>query len=303
MATYTIHQIPTARAALLTDELEVQATGGGASARVTAASLSGLVPGPTGATGASGATGATGSGGAFPGGATGTVQINGGGGTFVGLPVIGFVRLVAVDLTAAQLRSNFSAPAELVVSPGSNDAWQIIHAASKLNIGSIPFQNVDLNIVYTGTTDSLLDTSLPMSNASEEIFLTVTNGSNGFVAADVVDTGLSIKGNAGEDDLTGAILTSSINAPGSGYAANDTFDVEISGSVTAQGVVDTVGALGVVVTYHLSAGGSGFLPGDTKTTTATTGIGTGLTLDIDTITPANSTARIYLTLATLEMPP
>lgn len=91
MATYTINQIPTSRAALVDDEVEVQAVGGGQSARVTAESIAAL-GGPTGATGATGdpgPTGPTGDPGPGPAGNDGDVQTKDGA-TFAGLPVIGF---------------------------------------------------------------------------------------------------------------------------------------------------------------------------------------------------------------------
>ncbi len=84
-ATSTIHQITNARSAVGTDDIEVQATGGGASARVTVQSvvdLAGVIVGPTGPTGATGAAGPTGAtGDVGPTGATGAIGATGATGT------------------------------------------------------------------------------------------------------------------------------------------------------------------------------------------------------------------------------
>lgn len=82
------------------------------------------------------------------------------------------------------------------------------------------------------------------------------------------------------DALThvGNITSSTLNAGGLGYAPGDAFSI-LNDAVNATGAVDTVGAAGVVLTYHLVLQGAGFTSASGVATT-TTGAGTGLTLDI-----------------------
>lgn len=76
------------------------------------------------------------------------------------------------------------------------------------------------------------------------------------------------------------ISSSTLNMGGLGYAMGDTFTVDGSGDGVAAGVVDTVGAMGVVTAYHLTDPGNTYTTTTGETTMATSGIGTGLTLNI-----------------------
>lgn len=82
---------------------------------------------------------------------------------------------------------------------------------------------------------------------------------------------------------TGSVLTSDLSSGGADYALGDTFTID-GGDGTAAGEVDTVDGGGAVLTYHLTSGGDGYAVGSGYSTTATTGIGTGFTLDILTLT-------------------
>lgn len=78
--------------------------------------------------------------------------------------------------------------------------------------------------------------------------------------------------------LTDGIKTSTLGVGGSGYAVGNTFTVN-TGTTLATGKVLTV-ATGVVETYEILTPGSGYTVADGVATTATSGSGTGLTIDI-----------------------
>lgn len=81
----------------------------------------------------------------------------------------------------------------------------------------------------------------------------------------------------------GSITASVTNAQGTGYAPGDTFTV-IGGDGTAVGQVDTVGAGGVVLTYTLTVDGNNYSIG-VAATSAITGVGTGLNINITAVSP------------------
>ena len=74
------------------------------------------------------------------------------------------------------------------------------------------------------------------------------------------------------------IADSSLNTGGAGYTDGDTFIVQ-TGNGDATGVVDSVSS-GVVLTYHLTSVGSGYLVSSGVSTIPTTGGGSGLEINI-----------------------
>lgn len=83
------------------------------------------------------------------------------------------------------------------------------------------------------------------------------------------------------ENATGPITTSALASGGSGYAVNDTFVINVD-SNNAEGIVDTVSG-DVVLTYHLTNVGTVYLVGSGVSTGATSGVGTGLTIDITAV--------------------
>lgn len=75
-----------------------------------------------------------------------------------------------------------------------------------------------------------------------------------------------------------AIFGISLIGAGANYAQGDTFS--IAGGTGGTGVVDSVDGGGAVTGISLTAGGSGYASGSARATTALTGIGVGLTVDV-----------------------
>jgi len=81
-------------------------------------------------------------------------------------------------------------------------------------------------------------------------------------------------------DLTAAVL----NAGGSGYAPGDTGTIQL-GNGDAAYEIDTVDGGGAVLTFHITAAGSGYTTGTNVGTTTTSGAGDGL-FTVDTTAAA-----------------
>ena len=80
----------------------------------------------------------------------------------------------------------------------------------------------------------------------------------------------------------GAIVTSSKGAGGTGYLVNNTFTVS-TGSTLATGRVDSVSS-GAVATYTILTAGAGYSTGSGVATVATSGSGSGFTVNILSVT-------------------
>lgn len=89
----------------------------------------------------------------------------------------------------------------------------------------------------------------------------------------------------------GGVLTLAVNSGGTGYAINDTFTVDGSGGDAAIGHVVTVNGMGAVLTLTLNDAGFSYTAGTNVSTTATSGVGAGLTVDT-TVTGSGFTINV-----------
>jgi hypothetical protein len=105
-------------------------------------------------------------------------------------------------------------------------------------------------------------------------------------------------GNNENGESTGAVDDNELGDGGADYEVGDHFVIATGSQAT--GVVDQVSA-GAVTAYHLTANGEGYLVADGVATLSDDG-GTGLTIDIGSVTPPNGTARIYLDFDVLPLP-
>jgi hypothetical protein len=126
-----------------------------------------------------------------------------------------------------------------------------------------------------GDTGSALGLSLNnAANAS-----VITGNWNGFLTAG----NMSLVGQA-----AGVVLTSSLGSGGSGYVLGDTFTVNgTCNAGTATGLVTSITG-GTVVTYTLSPAGIGCSDASGVSTTALTGVGSGLTINILSVSPTRT---------------
>lgn len=128
---------------------------------------------------------------------------------------------------------------------------------------------------------NIVNDGLPVSMAGGATQLLVASAGQVYVfdfsTGHILTTSLNLGGNNG-------VLTSSLGAAGTGYAANDTFTIS-AGDTNATGVVDTVGGGGAVTAYHLTSVGSNYAVATSPTSQsgAQPGVGTGLTINVLTL--------------------
>ena len=201
-----------------------------------------------------------------------------------------------VSLTADDIRTASDSELELLPAPGVGRVVQLLAVTVATTAGSIPFELASVSSSYSGDATNLFDVPILIGQAYDNVASILLETELAFDYPLVENKAILLVG--ATSDATGAVATSEVDDPGLGYEAEDTFTL-ING---VTGVVDTVGALGVVETYHLTANGSAILPAATLTQTATSGVGTGLTLTVLTITLANGTARVYVEFQVLPLP-
>lgn len=195
---------------------------------------------------------------------------------------------VRVDVSAAQIAALDGTPVTVLAAQGASTVIVPVAAAFQYKPGTIPFAAKPSVSLYVGAVEAARtgETGLDALVAVVSAF---TPRSSIVLAP---NTALTLKAQSAIGYL-GPILTTSLNAGGSGYAAGNTGTID-GGSTLATYVVDTVDGGGAILTYHLTALGQGYAVATGVTTTVVTGGGDGaFTVDILTITNAsNGTGRV-----------
>lgn len=221
--------------------------------------------------------------------------------------LVGGTPYVIADLTSNQIRNAKLSPVvSIVPSPGMGKALQFLNVFAMPTPGTIPFSSVDANIFYDGDTTQLVGNNSFMSLGfgtdppPSTVFATsIGSGVENFTRGTIEDTGLMLKTDT-QNATEGALLTGTVSDGGSGYAIGNTFTVD---GFTGSFHVTTLGAPGVVTAFAVDDGGFAFDPSMTGlTTTATSGGGSGLIIDVATVTPANGTARVKITYDIVDLP-
>lgn len=210
-------------------------------------------------------------------------------------------------LVAAQILTLFTAPTIIVPAPGAGKMIVPLQVFTEWAPGLDQYEVNTPQIAYdsnrAGGMIATVGGALVLSSATASVELNAALGGVSWqgveyaksVAADkpiTLSQSDSMTTPGGNPLARGPIVTSTLAAGGAGYAPGDVGTIDFDG--IAAYVVDTVGALGTVLTYHLTNVGVGY---DTISnpldTTATTGVGTGLTLNVTAIPPADG--DLYVT--------
>lgn len=225
---------------------------------------------------------------------TGTVTImsSGGGGLSVARIVLNAVALDAINST----------PVVAIAAPGANKAIRLMGAGSiESKAGTTAFSlysgALTLRAYYENSSGpfaagtDIIDDGLINSDQFAPLAFTASEpGGATTLFSNKALVILAVPGSQGR-------ITASVLADGGAlYAPGDTFTVD-TGIGNAAGVVDTVDGGGAVLTYHLTAQGTAYTVSSANATTATTGIGTGLTIDITGIqTVSGGDGSVTITL-------
>jgi hypothetical protein len=206
-----------------------------------------------------------------------------------------------VDLTAAQIKTWHSAPIEAAPAPGANRIiaplrYALLMAPGTVGFSAVQGAAVELDLTCNGVTlDSYsgVQNVLGQTTAKGSLFAASTN--QAVTLATLSNQALTA---TLDRDLTaGGVATATLNAAGLGYAANDTGTIDPNNNGSATYRVLTVGALGVVATFSITAAGNGYVVANGLDTDASGG-GTGFKVNVTGITQGNGTLRLITRYAT-----
>lgn len=217
----------------------------------------------------------------------------------------GGLSTATISLTSAQIKALDVTPITLVAAAGAGKIIRPITFDLAYTFGTKPYGSVggsaSLVLRYGTTTGQTFPLSAPALDraAASELSCYRPAPDVGPLNA-AVNATLNVL--ASETLAAGPIATSALNAGGLAYAAGDTGTVDGAGSADATYVIDTVGALGVVLTYHLDFAGTAYVTQNAVTTTAgggQPGVGTGFAINVTTVTPGDGTLKILAYYVTM----
>lgn len=207
---------------------------------------------------------------------------------------------VTVPLNTAAIRALHNSPVEVVATPGPGQFARLTNITILYTFNSQPFYAGLIKLKY-GSGKIITGSYALFDNTESYVFYEVS--SLRADAAEIDNQNIVITSEQEAGDY-GAIATSSLGSSGgSGYAPGDTFDINAVVDAAQPCVVDTVDGGGAVLTYH-RAGAVGVFPiAADYGTTATSGGGSGLLIDVDTVTPSgNGSATVTVAYEVLDAP-
>lgn len=237
--------------------------------------------------------------------------------------LVGLQPPAVVSLTASQINHLSSSPATLIAAPGSGKAIVPIQTIFAYHFGTIPFGNngQQINAVFNDTSSVAWDFGLFENSVSGVLpyptFFTNSIAANfpplegqikTFPYTTIGNAPLLLKSYNGDMIGFGKITASNLTSGqgGTGYASGDTGTILGStGNTDAAYVVDTVGAGGAVLTYHLSNPGTGYGVSSANATSpggSQPGIGSGFEIDITAISPGDGTGKVTILYSIISLP-
>lgn len=189
-----------------------------------------------------------------------------------------------VTLTAGDLAVLDTVPFELVPAPGVGRALCFIHLASSFlrngGLGAVGGSS----IYFAGDAATQLGALGPaISDSVDYRQGNIAPSSYNSLDFNAANTAIVLQSPGAPIVVTGAIGDAAFSFyPGTGYAPGDTFTVDDSIGVTAEGVVDTVDGGGGILTFHLTNRGTGYTVTELAIT-ATSGVGVDAAIDINTL--------------------
>lgn len=189
---------------------------------------------------------------------------------------------VTVALDAADILTLHSIPVALIAAPGAGKYIRVVSLDIPYTFNTERFYADTIQVRYG--SGHVITGSYPLLDATESYVFHEFVGLRADLA-DVENQPVAITSTQ-EAAGFGLILTTSLGSSGGAdYAPGDTFDINSFLNLPQAGTVDTVDGGGSVLTYHLGAPTGVFFANNDSPTTATSGIGTGLLIDIDSVTP------------------
>lgn len=193
-------------------------------------------------------------------------------------------------LTQDELLRLGSSPVELIPAPGGGKAI-VVHSYTLSNLMSVQFDMPNPAIKWgPGGLEVAFGSDPNFLTSTENVMWSNSPGQSAHAHTGIENEPIILEGT----DAAGPIATTVLDDGGSGYAVNDTGTIN-GGDSNAAYVVDAVDGGGAVTDYHLTANGADYAPSDHVATTATSGVGTGFQINIETVTPVGE-GQSYLSL-------
>lgn len=221
--------------------------------------------------------------------------------------VLGAPMLATAHLTAAAVGTLFSVPTTIIAAPGANKVIDVLGVAYESVAGNSVWAANSGGLYYAAqlATSHAIEGSLNVldlfsaTDIASEIVSGIGTNENVFTTATVANSAVIVGRPTANPVRSAPIATKSINAAGTAYVAGDTGTIDSPTFGTPTGyVIDTVGALGIVTAFHLTASTAGYDPASGPFTTTAggsqPGIGTGFQVNVLTI--AAATGDLYVTV-------
>lgn len=196
-------------------------------------------------------------------------------------------KIIDVHLTAADLAVLHTTAQAVVAAPGATSGIENVQTTVVVqHNGAVMAPNSSM--IYLRYGNSAGETASPLFLVNTEKVYRISGeiieyDSDAVALADWLNKGLVLFADANLG-IGGSIATSSLAGGGSGWAANNTFNVVSTDTagVSATGIVDTVNA-GAIVTYHLLTDGDAEYTVGAHSLAATSGVGIGASINADTL--------------------
>lgn len=193
-------------------------------------------------------------------------------------------------ITGAQILTLNGSPVNVVLAPG-DDKWllpaQVLYEYVSGNGSLNSNRNLTLQTDIDPTSWHAAIAAVFSNNAPYPFYTRPAAFTNTSFGGDVIDNGGLRVIASGSNTVATPIVTASVNVGGADYVVGDTGTIDSPEALTPAGYeVLTVDGGGAVLTFTVTPNDGTYFAGDTRTTTpggGQPGIGTGFTVNIDTV--------------------
>lgn len=211
-------------------------------------------------------------------------------------------------LTAAQIRTLFSAPVTVVPAPGAGFMVVPMRAVTVYTFGTVAFGNTqldELQLFYSGDSATNLTSLInPGILAAASRWASSADVAIGSALESLSLNKAVVLQNPTADYNAGTIVTTTLGAGGTGYAVNDTGTITTF-DADATYIVNSIGAGGAVVTFTITNPGTNYLVSNANATArggAQPGAGSGLTINITAVTQGDGTLKVVTYYTIVPVP-
>ena len=216
---------------------------------------------------------------------------------------LGEVRVAVMELTPDEVNNLFVIPKVIIPAPGMGLVIMPISIFIQIIAGTIPSTVLETILNYEGIASGTLEATainIDLTQSAPNNTIAFSSGmsteelpTSPTVPQSDLENKAIIFGFSSSGEV-GPVDSISVGSDaGTGYAPGDTGYINQGGDIGANYEVDTVGLLGQVLTFHLTAGGFGYVTATDVLTGVLSGGGDGtLLVDINSIGIADQSLRV-----------